>query len=42
MSTELAGCSVDPGIDRGTSKLVRTPRVKKKKKKEEEYEINMN
>jgi len=31
MSTELAGCSVDPGISCGARKLAQTPRVTKKK-----------
>jgi hypothetical protein len=31
LSTRFAGCSVDPGINRGTHKLARTFRVIKKK-----------
>jgi hypothetical protein len=33
MSTGLAGCSVDPEINRGARKLARTSQVIKKKKK---------
>jgi len=33
LSTGLAGCSVGSGINRGTCKLARTPRVIYKKKK---------
>ena len=33
LPTGLAGCSMDPGINRGTRKLARTSRVIKKKKK---------
>jgi len=32
LPTELAGCSVNPGISCGARKLARTPRIKKKKK----------
>jgi hypothetical protein len=35
MSTELAGCSVGPGISRGARKLARTLWVINKKKEEE-------
>jgi hypothetical protein len=30
LSTELVGCSVDPGTNRGARKLTRTSRIKKK------------
>jgi hypothetical protein len=30
LSTKLAGCSVDPGTNRGARKLARTSRIKKK------------
>jgi len=41
LSTGLARCSVDPGINRGARKLTRTPRViKNKKKRYDKVEIN--